>query len=43
MKSVLYGITSMFIISLVAWAVTGSISTSSGEKHVSKNDSVRLD
>jgi len=42
MKSVLFGICAMVIVSAIAWAVMGSLSESSGDAFVSKNNSVRL-
>jgi len=42
MKSVLFGIAAMVIISAIAWVVTGTQTTSSGDAYVSQN-SVRLD
>lgn len=43
MKSVLYGISAMIVVSVIAWAITGMQSTDSDEAFVSKNKSVRLD
>lgn len=43
MKSVIYGLAGMFIISAVAWAVMGTQAETSGEAFVSQNNSVRLD
>ena len=43
MKSVLYGLAAMVVISLIAWAVLDSQSSTSAENFVSQNDSVRLD
>ena len=42
MKSVLMGIGLMIVVSGVAWVVTGTQETSSGEAFVSSNNSVRL-
>ncbi|MDJ0614819.1 MAG: hypothetical protein QNJ29_14215 [Rhizobiaceae bacterium] len=43
MKSVIYGLTAMLLISVVAWGVTGVMATSSGDLYSSDNNSVRLD
>ena len=43
MKAVLYGLGLMVITSVVAWAVTDTQATSSGEAFVSEHNSVRLD
>ena len=43
MKSVLYGIAAMVVISAIAWGVTGTMSVSSDEQYTSPNNSVRLD
>lgn len=43
MKSVLIGIAAMVLISAGAWLVTESVATSSADKYVSQNNSVRLD
>ena len=42
MKSVLMGICLMVAVSAVAWIVTGTQETSSGEAFVSSSNSVRL-
>ena len=43
MKSVLYGLVAMVVISVAAWAIMGTTATTSSEKFVSQNNSVRLD
>jgi len=43
MKSVLFGLAAMVVISVVAWAVMGTQATTSGEQFTSENNSVRLD
>lgn len=42
MKSVLMGIGLMIVVSGIAWIVTGTLETSTGEAFVSSNNSVRL-
>lgn len=43
MKSVLMGIGLMVFVSVIAWIVTGTQETTTGEAYVSSNNSVRLD
>ncbi|MEM9278875.1 MAG: hypothetical protein AAGA76_09895 [Pseudomonadota bacterium] len=43
MKSVMYGLSAMVVISIIAWAVMEGTATSSGERFTSQNNSVRLD
>ncbi|MEM8651432.1 MAG: hypothetical protein AAGF54_12940 [Pseudomonadota bacterium] len=43
MKSVWTGIGAMIVISVIAWAVTGTQNESASERFVSENNSVRLD